>query len=329
MNWKKTLLILSIMPAALWARKGESTPGLSGPDHFEPWFTGPLLAPSGHVIPLSHQNIEPYVYYNRNLGHFDNHWRPHKDPTFTNVYNQIALQFGVLPGVELDLNPTFSYNNTQSKHTWVVNDAPIAVGVQLLLDDPETWHPAIKMRFGFNLPVGRYDKLNPEKLGTDFGGFGAWYPSFGFVFSRVFHIYGHHYLSWRQALNYTWGTSIRIHGLSTHGGAPPVGPFRGTHGTVYPGNAFVSVTGFEYSLDQNWVLALDIYYQYTNRRRFHGYSPPGTKPTHPSREQFSLAQAIEYNFTENIGVIAGPWFSVTGRNSLEFFNWVFAINIFH
>lgn len=38
----------------------------------------------------------------------------------------------------------------------------------------------------------------------------------------------------------------------------------------------------------------------------------------PSSEQFSFAPAIEYNFTENFGIITGVWLSAFGRNSPRF-----------
>ena len=329
MDWKKNFLVLAIIPLALWARTGEPIPEPPIPDKFEPWFTGPLLTPSGNVIPLSHQNIEPYIYYNRNVGLFNHHWKSHSAPTYTNVLTQISLQFGVLPRVELDLNPTFSYNHTQSKQMWVVNDTPVAVGFQLITEDLKGWTPSIKMRWGLNLPTGRYDELNPKKLGVDAGGLGAWYPNFGFVVSKLFHIYHHHYLAWRQSLVYTWGTSVHVHGLSVYGGSPSIGHLPRTNGTVYPGNSFNSITGFEYSLSQNWVVALDIFYESISHQRFRGYSPLNTKPTHPSQQQLSLAPAIEYNFSPNVGIIVGPWFSVAGRNTLDYYNWVLAINVYH
>jgi hypothetical protein len=327
--FKKTLLLLASLPLALLARKGTEEPTSIAANKIQPWFTGPLLAPSAHVVPLGHQNIEPYIYFNQNTGNYNAHWKPISAPTFTNVLTQFPIQIGVLPSVELDFAPQFSYNNTQGEHDWRVNDVPITLAFQIYTDVPETWYPAVKFRIAFNIPLGKYDELDPVKLGTDFGGLGIWLPSVGFVFSRVINVYDDHYLAWRFFATFLWGTSVPVDGLSTYGGAPDIGPFEGTHGTVYPGNTLVFIQGFEYTLTQNWVLALDIQYQHTDSRKFKGFSPLGTEPTHPSYEQLSLAPAIEYNFNANVGIIFGPWFTVAGRNTLDYFNWVFAINVYH
>jgi hypothetical protein len=327
--FKKTLLLLASLPLALLARKGNEEPTSIVTSEYEPWFTGPLLAPSAHVVPVGHQNIEPYVYVNQTTALYNPHWKAIKVPTFTNVLTQIPIQIGVLPSLEFDIAPQFSYNNTLGVHSWAVNDLPITLAFQLYTDIPETWYPAVKLRVGFDIPIGKYDELDILKLGTDLGGLGIWIPSVGFVFSRVINVYGDHYLAWRFFGAFAWGTSVRVHGLSAYGGFPDIGPFEGTNGTVYPGNSLVFIQGLEYSLTQNWVLALDIQYVHTNKRRFKGFSPLGTEPTHPSNENLSLAPAIEYNFNGNIGIIFGPWFTVAGRNSLDYFNWVLAINVYH
>src|ERR1700689_1523950 len=70
-----------------------------------PWFTGPLLTPSGHVIPERHQNYEPYVYWIQDQGSYNPHWKNHSAPTFNGVLTQITMQFGVLPDTEFDIAP--------------------------------------------------------------------------------------------------------------------------------------------------------------------------------------------------------------------------------
>ncbi|HEV7737507.1 MAG TPA: hypothetical protein VGO47_09080, partial [Chlamydiales bacterium] len=113
----------------------------------------------------------------------------------------------------------------------------------------------------------------------------------------------------------------------------------GTKGKIMPGNSFQSIVSFEYTLTQNWVLALDNVYMHTDATQFCGN--PGTNAPDvgvgvpssgtgvsvsvpvatigtPSSEQVSFAPAIEYNFSRNFGIIAGCWFTAWGRNSTEF-----------
>ena len=46
-----------------------------------------------------------------------------------------------------------------------------------------------------------------------------------------------------------------------------------------------------------------------------------------SSDVLSLAPALEWNFTENLGIIGGVWFSLTGRNSEDFISYVFSVNV--
>ena len=39
--------------------------------------------------------------------------------------------------------------------------------------------------------------------------------------------------------------------------------------------------------------------------------------TAPPAAQFSLAPAIEYNWSSDIGIIFGPWFTIAGRNAVQ------------
>jgi hypothetical protein len=42
--------------------------------------------------------------------------------------------------------------------------------------------------------------------------------------------------------------------------------------------------------------------------------------------QYSLAPAIEYNWSEKLGLIAGCWLTIAGKNSRKFTSGVIALN---
>lgn len=296
-----------------------------------PWFTGPILTPSAHVVPCGHQNYEPYIYWTQINGVYDSNWHPHSSPLFTNVLLQGTIQIGIFKDFEFDLAPQEVYNRTQGQHMWRVSDLPLALGYQILedtIDKQEQWWPAIKLRLGLNVPLGKYDHLNPTRLGTDAGGIGTWYPGVGIVFSKLFHIKDIHFLSTRLFLTYNVGTAVNVKDLSIYGGADAMPGVPGTKGKVYPGNIFLLLNGYELSLTQNWALALDFEYQHMNRARFSGSSPAGTRPGLPSQEVFAFAPGLEYNWNANVGIIAGPWFTFAGRNANRFISYVAALNIY-
>jgi hypothetical protein len=48
----------------------------------------------------------------------------------------------------------------------------------------------------------------------------------------------------------------------------------------------------------------------------------------PSTSLLTLAPAIEYNFTQTIGVIVGSWFTLKGRNANRFVSAAAALNYY-
>jgi hypothetical protein len=291
-----------------------------------PWFTGPIIAPSGHVIPFGHANIEPYFYTNVATGAYNSHWKSHSTPNFYNLLTQVPIQIGIVPNWDFQFAPQFSWNHIDGASHWALNDLPFAFDYQLVNDVFGEWWPAIKLSFKASIPWGKYQKLNPNDKGTDDGGSGSWNPGLGLTFSHLYHFTGVHFLSARLAFGYTVPNAVHVKGFNAYGGG------HHTHGTVYPGYVFNSDIGLEYSLTQRWALALDIYYQHNNHTRFSGHkgSTDGVPNSigGPSSEQFSLAPAIEYNWSINLGIIAGVWFSVAGRNTADFINGVIAINVY-
>jgi len=292
-----------------------------------PWLTGPLLAPSGHVVPVGHINIEPYFNVNVSNGSYNEHWKAQSaENNFYNNLVQVPMQIGLMNRWDFVIVPQFSWNHIDGASHWVYNDLPLELEYQIYYDTPGTWPPAIKLSFRASAPLGKYQKLDPNDKGTDSGGSGSWNPGLGLTFSRLFHYTGVHFLAARLALSYTIPNSVHVKGFNTYGGG------KHTNGTVYPGPSFFADIGLEYTLAQKWALALDIVYAHSNHTRFKGHKGKTDGVTNviggPSSEQFSLAPAIEYNWNANCGIIAGVWFSVAGRNTAEFINGIIAINIY-
>lgn len=329
LNLKRPLLAEGhIPPSLLYQEEEKETKNILIPEWELPWFTGPLLAPSGHVIPMGHYNIEPYLFANVATGIYDAHWKSHSaDNNFYNINTQVPVQIGILPRLDFSFDPQFSWNHFDHASHWAYNDMPFGFDVQIYYDAPGEWPPAVKLTFKAVAPLGRYQKLDPNDRGTDIGGGGTWNPGIGLTFSDLFHFSGVHFLSARLAFSYVIPTSVHVKGFNAYGGG------HHTYGTVYPGPFFTADLGLEYTLARNWALALDVVYAHFNHTRFSGHkgategvpNPIGG----PSSESFSLAPAIEYNWSGYYGIIAGVWFSVAGRNTAEFVNGVVAFNIYH
>lgn len=298
------------------------------PKQPDPWFTGPLLTPSGHVIPVGHFNIEPYIFATETIGAYNSHWKSHSVTKAWSINATVPVQIGIFKGVDLLIDPQMFYNTTRDQHSTRFGDFLLGFDIQILADKPGKWWPAIKITLQEKFPTGKYQHGVPNKLGTDLVGGGSFNSGILLVFSHLYHIYCAHYLNLRLAFNYNIPAPVHVRGFNAYGGG------FGTCGKVHPGKSFITLFGLEYSLTQQWALAFDADYTHFDKNHFSG--TPGTitkgglpaSVVAPSTEQFSLAPAIEYNFNANVGLIVGPWFTIAGRNSAQFVSWVAAVNIY-
>ena len=313
----RTVHAISIIPHHDIKKENEPTP----------WFTGPLLTPSGHVVPNGHYNIEPYEYVTTNYGLYDAQWQGHSTPKFYNLMTQISVQIGLPANFDFVFTPEWSWNHREEGASqWTINDLTFGFDYQLYDHKKGSWWPSTKLAIRADLPIGKYQKLNPRLLRTDIGGTGSWLPRIGIDFAHIFWWGGHVFFAPRLNFQYVIPTPVHVKGHNTYGGG------HHTHGKVFPGQTFIALFGFEISLSQRWAIAGDINYVHLNKTRFKGH----TGSTHgipnkmgsPSSESWSLAPALEYNWNENYGIIAGVWFSVAGRHWPEFASGVIAVNIY-
>jgi hypothetical protein len=282
-----------------------------------PWFTGPLLAPSGYTTPPGQYNVEPYLYYKVDTGFYDSHGHPRSTPHLTSVRIQVPIKIGIMNRIDCQFSPQGFYREKQGEHSINIGDLPFSLGFQLLpakISDP--W-PGIKLALKAVAPVGKYQKLNPSKEGTDAIGRGSWFPGASLTLAKLWDAGEGHFVEGRLAINYQFGTPLHVKGFNAYGGGP------GTNGTIYPGNFFWIDSSIQYNLSQNWALACDLLFEHRNKDRFTGKGGEGN----PSKEQLSIAPALEYNWSKNIGVIGGVWLTLSGRNTSQFMSGVIAINI--
>lgn len=281
-----------------------------------PWLTGPLIAPSGGVVQKGHYSVQPFFTFNANTGLYNSHWRPVSNPNFYSVSMQLELTVGLTQWMDFQINPLVVYNTTQEQSSTRFADLPLGFDLQLLSAEKYKWFPGIKLELIETFPTGKYQKSNLKKR-TDISGMGSFFTSAYLVFYKIHHLIGRHYLSTTMSFGYDVYAPVHVKGKNFYGGG------KKTRGKVYPGNTSSAFLSFEYSFNKNWVFSLDNVYIHANKTRFsgnRGLVSPGVPAVvaWPSTEQLSFAPAIEYNFNENCGLIAGTWFSAAGRNSWEF-----------
>jgi len=326
---KKHLVFFAILllPIRIFADKAVIEPHPS--QEFEPWFTGPLIAPASMIIPPGHYDIEPYIFATAHTAFYDRDWEAQPRTTFWNFSFQPLIEIGVLSFMDFEIIPNISYNLANGSGNWIFGDLDTYLNFQLFSFTDPVWHSSLKFSLAETFPTGKYQNLNPRKNFTDQGGLGSWQTGFWLVWGNQVHVTGHQFFNARLSFAYTYLTSVKIRGINAYGGSID------TNGTIYPGRIFNVDLGIEYSLSQNWAFAVDIIGNWQGRNIFTGVEGPaltgrGLAQTGlGASAQFSLAPAIEYNWSENLGLIAGVWFTVAGREATKFASGVIAVNYYH
>ena len=291
---------------------------------FNPWYTGPLITPSATMVPPGHGLIQPYLYFTDNYGAFDEDRNWIDAPNqFTVQAQPIIVQVGVTPSVDATVIMSGVANWKQDQFSGGFNDITLQLG--FLMNKQSLYAPQAKFTIGQSFPTGKYNNLNPKKLGLDATGAGAWKTSFNLTFGKVILWNTLHPMNTRISFGYTIPTNVKVRNFNAYGGG------YGTHGTARPGNSFNVDLGLEVSINQPWVVALDLVYNCSNSNHFSGNpgttTKNGTIPasvTSGFNDQFSLAPAIEYNFNDSMGILWGAWFTVYGRNAANFVSGIFS-----
>ncbi len=323
----RKLFFLSVLPLGLFALEGDL------PDHGvipAPWFTGPLLAPSGNVIQAPHYNVEPYIYVFAYTGVYMNNWKTKSAKTLWSINPQIPLEFGITKWLDFQFTPSWFWNYRDSQANWAIGDFVMQFDFQLHQDQipHKSWLPSVRFTLMESVPLGKYRNLNPDKLGTDVGGSGSWITTFQFVFSKLLHVTGRHFFNTRLALSLDVPAPVHVKGFNVYGGG-----YR-TNETVYPGLNYEIDWAFEYNLTRNWAVACDFVGSWTatttsDRRHVGTFDGDPIFSSRPANIRYSMAPAIEYNWNDDLGIIFGSWFTLAGKNTSKFSSIVIALNYFH
>ncbi len=295
---------------------------------FNPWYAGPLLTGGAHMMPPGVGVIQPYVFVTdtyalwdseRKTVHIHDNWsvNPSISPILVGLTDWLDMAFSIQG----------FYNWQRDSHDKVrdgggYGDCTLGVGFPLMKEDLKK--PAIKFVFNETFPTGKYQRLNPSKIGLDATGAGSFQSQFGLRISKLYFWSRKHPVNLRAAYSYTIPSRVHVREFNSYGGSD------GTAGTVNPGNYQQANAAFEYSFTQKWVFALDAVYTWKNKTKFHG--TPGFTSTGAlatvgggSNDQLSFAPAIEYNPTPILNFLAGVWFDVYGRNTGQFVSGIVSV----
>ncbi|MDP1603884.1 MAG: hypothetical protein Q8M03_11535 [Legionella sp.] len=292
-----------------------------------PWFTGPLLAPSGHTIPNGHTNLELYTFITDIEGIYNSFGKVTHTPGDKNYVESIIFSHGITNKMDVQFVLPYAYNRNQGSSSHRLSDTSAAIGFQLFEQKQSRWRPDFRFTIQEIIPTGRFEKLDFFENGTDSTGLGSYQTALNLNFQLLSQLSADHYLRTRLSLGYVDASKAHISGLSSYGGSDT------TDGTIRPGNmASIDLAG-ELNLTQHWVAVMETFVSKRHGSLFNGY--PGVDELgnpaivgHDMSKQVTFAPALEYNFNANVGIIAGVWFIVNGRETAEFSSSIIALNMY-
>src|SRR3990167_8474883 len=144
-------------------------------DEWNPVSAGPLTTWTAPLCEKGKLVVQPFLFYNRSRGTFnsDSHYvsLPADDRKFQ-LQEQLFAQYGLSERLEIDAQAVYQENYAKQSgrkaHTSGVGDSYLFLRYCAL--EEERWLPHLTGIFQLKAPTGKYQKADPDKLGTDLMG---------------------------------------------------------------------------------------------------------------------------------------------------------------
>jgi Putative MetA-pathway of phenol degradation len=298
------------------------------------WWTGPMLAPNAATLAAGHALIEPYLFDEVTVGHFDASGTRHSAPREQDLGSLTYILYGLTDLTTVGMLPRFGYNvppAAPNSSNIGIGDLTLQAGYGVLQYHDGHYTPAVSLVVQETLPTGRYDRLERASDGL---GAGAYTTTLAVYSQDYFWMPNGRILRARLDVTYAFSSSASVHDQSVYGT-----PY-GFSGHVYPGDVFTVDAAGEYSVTRNWVLALDVIYEHSDSTRVSGSASSGSVSSgsgsaassvnqSESGSSYSLgfAPAIEYNFSSTVGVLLGVRIIEIGRNTAATLTPAIALNM--
>jgi hypothetical protein len=273
------------------------------------WWTGPMLAASAASLPQGHALIEPYLFDVISTGAVDASGARHAAPRDQELGSLTYMLYGLTDRFTLGMIPRFFYQEpagAPNSSGVGLGDLTLQAAYGLTRYHEGSYLPTIAFVIDETLPTGRYDHLSRASDGL---GAGAYATGLSLYSQDYFWMPTGRILRARLDFTYTRSGSVPIADASVYGTAS------GFSGRAYPGDGYTVDAAAEYSVTRNWVLALDVVYQYNFNTRLAGTFPGGAQSADSgSSYSVGFAPAIEYNWSARAGVLLGVRIISLGRN---------------
>ncbi|QYE33602.1 transporter (plasmid) [Polymorphobacter megasporae] len=279
------------------------------------WFTGSLEASSPALSKAGAFALEPYFILETHTGAYNgagHHSAVAHDSSL--VESVVVMKYGITNRLTIEALPTFlrGWTDQALSHGSGVADLPIELEYRILDENNRTGAPSVTFSVGITAPIGDYQNLRDPIDGI---GSGAFTLKQGLVVQSLFSTWGNHPVRLRLfgSVNEPLA-DVGLRGQTAYGTGP------GFFGRVKPG--ITTQVGFAggWALNQRWVFAADVVEDYADGARLLGTDGGGgfVSTSRMRRYTTSIAPAVEYNWSANVGLIVGVDFTLAGRNSASY-----------
>jgi len=322
-------LMMGLFSNQASAAETQSTAQVSQQSLDDAWWTGPILAAGAGTLPQGHALVEPYVYDVIRYGRYDNDGDERSAARAHSYGSLTYILYGVTDRFTAGLIPTFGYNRVNGgRDSSGIQLGDVSIQGQYRLTQFQQGRPipTVSLVVQQTLPTGKYDRLG-ESVNDGLGS-GANTTTLALYSQYYIWMPNGRILRSRFNVSYAISDDVDVEDVSVYGTS------EGFRGTAHPGDVLTINSAWEYSITREWVLALDLIYQHDANTRLEGIqADPATGDPRRIDEdfgtawRFGMAPAIEYNFTNRVGVIAGARWFVAGRNTSATITPVAAINM--
>ena len=162
--------------------------GWAAEEEWSPPSVGPVTAWTAPLCGKVKVVIQPFFFYNATRGSFneDGHYESLPNGDWKNQFQeQLFVQYGLTDRFEIDAQTVYQQNvvkqdGERAASTGFGDSYLFLRGCAL---EESKWLPHLTALFQLKMPTGKYQKADPDKLGTDLMGAttggGSWDPGFG------------------------------------------------------------------------------------------------------------------------------------------------------
>ncbi|WP_430390410.1 hypothetical protein [Dyella sp. 20L07] len=240
----------------------------------------------------------------------------------------VPATFGVTDrlNVMLTAGAAHASSDGHRSNDGAITDTQLRAQYMWLAPDADGTRPAISVAYTHRFPTGAYDRLHTNPLNGM--GDGASVNTLSLFTQKYFWLLNDRPLRWRTSLSWSPAPSrVGLNGMSVYGTEA------GFHGYAQLGRHIDVSTSLEYSIDRHWALSADLAWDHAGQVHVLGLQP-GTvqveeivRDTSHSSWVYSVAPAVQYNFTPDVGLIAGAQISFAGHANRAFVDPQVALNM--